>query len=267
MNKSKVSVIMGVYNSANTVGEAIDSIIKQTYHNWELIVCDDGSKDETYSVVNEYVKKYPNIMLIKNDSNRGLTYTLNHCLRYVTGELVARQDGDDISHPERLEKEVKAFCLHPEYSIVSTWYKFFDRDIQWGNVCTPEFPQKKHFLKGSPFVHAASMIKAGALFAVGGYDDRPRTLRVEDYDLWFRMYAKGYIGYNIQETLYYVREDKTSISRKKFSFRLKEMYVRFLGYRMLNLPIWCCIYALRPIVVGMLPRNLYKVIRSIRYTR
>ena len=109
MNK-KVSIIMGIYNCADTLPEAIDSIVNQTYVNWELIMCDDGSKDTTYQIAEKYQKMYPDkIVLIKNEKNQGLNYTLNHCLQYVTGDYIARMDGDDLSLPTRLEKEVTFF--------------------------------------------------------------------------------------------------------------------------------------------------------------
>ena len=106
MNK-KVSIIMGIYNCASTLPEAIDSIINQTYNNWELIMCDDGSVDNTYEIADKYRNQYPKkIVLLKNEKNMGLNYTLNECLKHSSGEYIARMDGDDLSLPTRLEKEV-----------------------------------------------------------------------------------------------------------------------------------------------------------------
>ena len=80
----EISILMGIYNCAGTLNEAIDSIITQTCKSWELILCDDGSSDNTYSIAKEYAERYPNkIILIKNSKNMGLNYTLNHCLKYV----------------------------------------------------------------------------------------------------------------------------------------------------------------------------------------
>ena len=92
----KISVIMGIYNCANTISGSIESIINQTYEDWELIMCDDGSIDTTFDVAKEYQKKYPQkIILLKNKRNRGLNYTLNKCLEIAKGEYIARMDGDD----------------------------------------------------------------------------------------------------------------------------------------------------------------------------
>ena len=105
---SKVSIIMGIYNCASTLSEAIDSILMQTFKDWELIMCDDGSIDNTYQIAKRYQKHVGRkIVLLKNDQNMGLNYTLNRCLAVASGEYIARMDGDDISLPTRLEKEVE----------------------------------------------------------------------------------------------------------------------------------------------------------------
>ena len=108
--KNKVSILMGIYNCADTLSDAIDSIIKQTYVNWELILCDDGSQDDTYQVALKYQEKYPDkIILLKNKKNIRLAASLNRCAQYATGEYVARMDGDDLSLPNRFEKQVFFF--------------------------------------------------------------------------------------------------------------------------------------------------------------
>lgn len=126
MKTKKISVIMGIYNCASTLDEAINSIINQTYENWELIMCDDGSKDDTYQKALSYKEKYGDkFIVLKNKNNEGLNYTLNRCLEVATGEYVARMDGDDISLETRFEKEIDYLETHPEIAIVSTPMIFF----------------------------------------------------------------------------------------------------------------------------------------------
>lgn len=125
---SKVSIIMGIYNCAPTLPEAIDSILAQTFSDWQLILCNDGSADNTYAVAKSYQKRFPGkIVLLQNERNMGLNHTLNRCLKEASGEYVARMDGDDISLPNRLEKEVAFLDGHPEYAIVSTPMIFLTR--------------------------------------------------------------------------------------------------------------------------------------------
>ena len=97
---------MGIYNCAPTLAEALDSLYAQTYQDFKIILCDDGSTDNTYEVARHYADSHDNIVLVRNERNMGLNYTLNHCLRYADTEYCARMDGDDISLPTRFEKEI-----------------------------------------------------------------------------------------------------------------------------------------------------------------
>ena len=129
----KISVLMGIYNCADTLPEAIDSLLAQTETDWELILCDDGSEDETPAVAQTYQNRFPEkIILIRNPRNMGLNHTLNRCLEQAKGCFIARMDGDDISVPTRLEEEVSALEAHPEMAIVSCPMIYFDEDGQWG---------------------------------------------------------------------------------------------------------------------------------------
>lgn len=254
----KVSIIMGIYNCEKTLGEAIESILNQTYDNWELIMCDDGSTDNTYSVASSYKDRYPEkVILIANERNSGLNKTLNHCLKYATGDYIARMDGDDISIYNRFEKEVDFLNNNNDYSIVSGPMVYFDENGDWGQGTSIPYPQKEDFINGTPFCHAPCMVRADAYKAVNGYSENTKTLRAEDYDLWFRMYELGYKGHNLQEPIYKMRDDANAYSRRKFKFALNEAYVRFTGYRRLKLPVTSYMYALRPIIVGLLPKPIY----------
>lgn len=261
MNKDitkNISVIMGIYNCETTLSEAVDSILNQTYENWKLIMCDDGSTDNTYKVAEDYVNKYPDkIVLIKNDKNSGLNKTLNHCLQYADGDYIARMDGDDISLPIRFEKEITFLENKPQYDIVSSSMIYFDENGDWGQGSVVSYPQKENFISGTPFCHAPCMVRANVYKEVGGYSQNPKTLRAEDYDLWFRAYSLGHRGYNFSEPLYKMRDDENAYSRRKFKYAVNEAYVRYNGFKMLGLPVKTYLYALRPIIVGLLPKPIY----------
>lgn len=263
--EKKISIIMGIYNCSSTLSEAIDSIIAQTYTNWELIMCDDGSKDNTYDVALSYKEKYPNkIILIKNEKNLGLNKTLNRCLEYATGEYIARMDGDDVSVENRFFKELSFLENNPEYAIVSSPMIYFDENGEWGESKAIENPTNLDFVTGTPFCHAPCMVRTEAYKEVNGYSTDDRTLRAEDYNLWFRLYAMGYKGHNLQTPLYKMRDDENAYSRRSFKFAKNEAYVRYTGYKMLNLPKKYYIFALRPIIVGLLPKSIYMVLHHRR---
>lgn len=255
---NKISVLMGIYNCAGTLPEAIDSILAQTYENWELIMCDDGSKDNTYAVADSYRERYPDkIIIIRNPQNLGLNKTLNNCLAKATGEYCARMDGDDISLPERFEKEAEYLDSHPDCAIVSSPMIYFDESGDWGKGTSIPDPSKFDFVHGTPFCHAPCMVRTEAYRKANGYSTDERTLRAEDYDLWFRLYSLGYTGHNLSEPYYKMRDDVNAYKRRKFKFCLNEAYVRFTGFKSLGLPAKCYLYVLRPIIVGLLPKPVY----------
>ena len=254
----KISILMGIYNCAGTLPDAIDSILRQTVTDWELILCDDGSADDTFSVAQRYAQAHPDrIVLLQNPKNLGLNATLNRCLSVARGEFIARMDGDDVCAPERFAEELAVLESEPEIAIVSTDMHFFDESGVWGMVQYPEYPQPKDFLAGSPFCHAPCMVRKEAYDAVGGYSVDKKLLRVEDYHLWIKMYQAGYRGKNIRKALYSMRDDRNAYSRRKFRYRLNEAYVRMLVVKDLELPVSGYIYALRPILVGLLPKPIY----------
>lgn len=271
MNLCKISIIMGIYNCEKTLDEAIQSILCQTYTNWELVMCDDGSKDSTYSVAEKYAKDYPNkIVLLKNESNKGLNYTLNKCLHASTGDYIARMDGDDVSLPSRLEKEIEFLLQHPEYVVVSTPMIMFDENGEWGRTTVIQYPTVNDFCTHSPFFcHAACMIKKAVFLEVEGYTVDKKLLRVEDCHLWFKIYAKGYKGANLAEPLYKMRDDRNATNRRSFKARLNGCYVLYAGFKMLKMPwykyTYVVINTIQELVKYIVPLSIYESIHKRKY--
>ncbi len=265
-----VSIIMGIYNCAPTLRESIESVMKQTFFDWEFVICDDGSSDESVNIVREYVEKYPEkFVLLKNEHNLGLNATLNKCLKKATGKYIARQDGDDISVENRLEKEVKFLDEHPEYALVSSSMSFFDETGVWGEWKNPVKPEKRDFFRQSPcFCHAPCMIRREAFIAVKGYTVRNRYLRCEDVNLWYKLYAHGYKGYNIQEPLYLMRDDKNAYKRRTIKNRLNVVLTEWDGMRSLNCSLLDYHFfvkkALRNLILAFMPEKLYKYLHQKR---
>ena len=243
----KISVIMGINNCENTLEEAIDSIISQTYQNWELIMCDDGSSDQTCEVAQRYQRKFPDkIVLLRNKKNMGLNYTLNRCLEIARGEYIARMDGDDISLPERFEKELVFLEKNPQFALVSAEMEMFDESGVWGKTYAKPEPQINDFCGRVPFfVHAAVMIRADVMREVGGYTVDPGLLRVEDCHLWFKIYAAGYRGANIREVLYRMRNDRNAIFRRTLRARINGRRAMWIGFKMLRMPWYKYVYLIR----------------------
>lgn len=263
-----ISVIMGIYNCGDTLSEAIECIVHQTFSDWELIMCDDGSNDDTYEIAISYKEKYPEkIIVLQNEKNRGLNYTLNKCLKQARGKYIARMDGDDRCDKERFAIEINVLEKEPEISIVSTDMEFFDESGVWGKISHPEYPVPEDFVKESPFCHAPCMVKREAYMKVKGYSVSDKLLRVEDYHLWIKMYKCGYRGKNIHKCLYQMRDDRNAYSRRSFKNRLNEYYVKRLAIKTFRLKKWNYLLALRPIIVGLLPNCVYDKLHKGRLAK
>ena len=250
---------MGIYNCASTLVEALDSLYAQTYQDFKIILCEDGSSDNTFQVAKDYAAHHDNIILIKNEKNMGLNYTLNHCLEYADTEYVARMDGDDISLPMRFEKEIEFLENHPQFAFVSCPMIYFDGngDFKVGISCNE--PTGVDFLNGRTFCHAPVLIRREAYEAVGGYTLSKFLLRLEDQDLWLKFHKKGFHGYNIQEPLYKMRDDRNATRRRGFITRRNETLMRLRICKTFKLPWWHYPESiLIPLIKWLAPVSVYE---------
>lgn len=254
----RVSIIMGIYNGEEKMDEAISSICNQTYQDWEFIICDDGSSDHTYDKLVEWAKKDFRIHVLANKANMGLAVTLNKCIEESQGEYIARMDDDDFSYPERLKLQVDFLDEHEEYAFVSSLVDCFDgKNIVKNHFLRAEKPQKNSFLSGTQFVHPATIFRKNCLNIVGGYKTGWETNRVEDYDLFMRLYAAGFKGYNIQIPLLRYFVNPEAMQRKRlYRYRLNEAVVRMKGFTAMGLMPLGFPYVLRPLIVGLIPHKL-----------
>jgi glycosyltransferase EpsE len=261
-----ISVIMGIYNCAELLPGCFQSLLDQTLTDWELIMCDDGSTDDTAAVAQQLADEYPRkATVLRNDCNHGLAYSLNHCLSVARGTFLARQDADDFSLPERFEKQVAFLRAHPEYGWVSSATMVFNEEGEDIGIRTNKAePVATDVATRTVFTHAPTIFRAEVLGAVEGYTVAYYTRRTEDWDLWTRLFAAGYHGYNLQEPLYRVREDRQAYQRKKRHSSLLDMITFFHGYRRLKLPLYYYPLALKPVLMNLLPAKLRKRIQEVR---
>ena len=233
----KVSVIMGIHNCEKTLQEAVDSIRRQTYTNWELILWDDGSTDGTYEIAKQYAAEDPaRIRAFHDGQNRKLSHALNQCLRHATGELVARMDGDDLSRPDRLEKQVSYLQEHPETDLVGTQMNRFDENGHAGVLRAPLQPEPEMLRSKTPIHHATIMTYRSVYEALGGYTESETVEGVEDVDLWFRFFENGFKAATLDEALYDVRMDREALKRRTMGRRIRSLRTRAAGYKRLGFP-------------------------------
>lgn len=265
---AKVSIIMGVYNPKGFEGlkKSVNSIISQTYQDWEFIICNDGSDYKTAAELRLIETADCRIRVIGYQENRGLCYALNRCIAEAKGKYIARQDDDDISHPQRLEKQIEFLEANPGYDIVGTNAYVFNDCGTWGEYIVDEKPTKKSFLWNSPFIHPSVIMRTDSLCSVGGYRVAKETRRCEDYDLFMRMYAKGMIGYNIQDKLYDYRiVNNPNKKYRPMSIRMDEAKVRFQGYKDMGILLEGIPYIIKPIIIGVIPAKFIAKIKEKRY--
>lgn len=264
MMKSKVSVIMGTYNSEKTLSRAIDSILSQSFQDWIFIICDDGSTDNSLAILNQYKLDYPDkFLVLANKRNKGLAYSLNNCLKYADSEYIARMDADDISLPDRFLVQVGFLNEHPEVSFVGTAIDKFDETGVWTTTYFDNSIGKKQFLYSTGFVHPSVMIRKKALDDVNGYRDTWYTKRCEDYDLWMRLYESGFYGINLNSVLFQYYEGKDSFPKRKYRYRICEAITRAKGFALLDLYPLGLIFVLKPLIVGLLPNRLIRIFRKL----
>lgn len=260
----EISVIMGVYNQFNrdVLFTAIKSILNQTFKDIEFIIYDDGSQPDATRLLYEAKALDERIIIIGKEENNGLAFALNECIRCAKGNYIARMDADDYSFPNRLKKQKEFLDAHQEYSWCGTNTELFDDNGVWGSRFMPERPEKKDYLKYSPYVHPTVMYRRELLIDTEGYLVSELTTRCEDYELFMRFRREGYRGYNIQEILFGYREDMAAYSRRNWNSRVNETRLRYRNFVDMGI-LWPkgWLYALRPIIAGLMPNSLIMFIK------
>lgn len=205
-----MSVVMPVHNEVFFIDQAVESILNQTCKNFEFIIIDDGSTDDTWSILNQVSDS--RVRLFRQE-NHGITATLNRGLKLAHGRYIARMDADDIAAPSRLADQFRYIEEHPEVVLVGSNCKVINARGQF--VREAHFPEShsalmRHLEQGrSPFPHPSAMFNAKAARQVGGYN--PSFLVAQDLDLWLRLSKMGKIAC-IQKNLLFLRKHDDSIS-------------------------------------------------------
>jgi glycosyltransferase involved in cell wall biosynthesis len=210
-----ISVLMSVYNGERYLAPAVDSILAQTYHDFELIVIDDGSKDSSPTILQEYAKRDPRVKLTLR-GNKGLTVTLNEAFAQSTGKYLARMDCDDVALPERFARQVELLDADPDVVCTGGYFQLIDGA---GRLLTTLRPpttdaeiQAKLLAGHNAICHPCAMIRRQAMQTVGGYDTRFKTS--QDLDLWLRLGEIGKLA-NVAAPVLKFRLHESSVSETK----------------------------------------------------
>jgi len=197
MGKPRISVIMSVYNGEKYLKQSIESILKQTFADFELIIVDDGSTDNSFTIIRGYDDD--RIRVIRNKARIGLTRSLNKALRRARGEYIARQDADDISLPRRFEEQIRFFERHPKTVLLGTSVYLIDEEGKIVGKRIIPAEASKALLEANVIFHGSIMFKRMVIDKIGGYNELFKYS--QDYELWLRV-SKHFDVNNLQEPLY-----------------------------------------------------------------
>jgi len=235
----KISVVMPVYNAEAYLKDAIESILNQTFTNFELIIVDDASIDNSYEIINEYSKKDERIVVLRNEVNLGIAKTRTKGTKYAKGKYIAVADADDISILTRLEKQYNYLEKHNDCGVVGGFIESFNSNT--GKILgVREYYEddtnlRKRLFLYCPIAQGVCMIRREVFDNIGYYDSKYPL--AEDLDLWFRIGMK-YKFANIQEILlkYRIHGDSATISKiqkiETLTLEIRKKYSHGYGYSM-----------------------------------
>jgi glycosyltransferase involved in cell wall biosynthesis len=219
---------MPVYNAEQYLRPAVESILAQTFGDFEFLIMDDGSRDSSIALVKEYAAKDPRVKLVERQ-HTGLNQTLNDGLKMARGKYLARMDADDISMPTRFEKQIEYLESHPDCVLLGSRVMLIDT---YGSPFSESFQKLTHeeidaeLLRGSGWalVHPSTMMRREVLMAAGGYN--PRCYVCEDHDLYLRMAERGRVA-NLPEILLWYRRHYGSINHTQYEeqYKIKQSIV------------------------------------------
>ncbi len=209
----KVTVVMSVYNGTLYLQEAVESILNQTFTDFEFIIIDDESTDKTWEILTQYANRDQRVKLFKNKENIGLTKSLNRGLEFATGEYIARQDADDVSLPDRfklqtcfLDDNVDVGAIGTSAEVINEQGKFLEQSY----VIREHESIQACLLVNNCLFHSSMMVRRSLMQALGGYREELRY--AQDYDIWWRISRLARIE-NLPDILVRVRRSAKNISK------------------------------------------------------
>lgn len=266
-----VSVILPVFNQKKEYLEkSIKSILEQTFADFELLIIDDGSTDhDCLETLKRCSEKDQRIKIIKNGTNSGIIYSLNHGLEESKGTFIARMDSDDIAFPERLQKQLAFLKKHPGYDLIGSWAVVIDEtDKEMGSIQFPADYEtiKKTILYRNPIMHPTWMFRRSLIESVGKYDKT--AINAEDYEFLLRI-ARNHRIANIPEVLLKYRFNTHGLSFGKNKIQEKNaIKIRFRALKRYDYPLWQAFYLIYPATLYFLvPSFLKKLLIRLSYKK
>jgi glycosyltransferase involved in cell wall biosynthesis len=220
-----VTVLLPLFNAARYIEAALDSLLAQTFTDFDVLIIDDGSTDESAEIAAQYAARDSRFRLIRHAENRGIVPTLNEGLDLITSPFIARMDADDIALPTRLHDQVAYLDAHPECVVVGGWVDLIDdagRNIRVVKTpVTHDAIDRFHLQGHTSIVHPAATIRRTAIVALNGYD--PKMVVAQDLDLWLRLAEHGKL-HNLPFPVLQYRIHPDSISSQRAQEQMTIMH-------------------------------------------
>src|SRR3989441_3042965 len=254
-----VSVVMAVYNAEPWLSEAVESVLGQTFGDFEFVVIDDGSSDATPEILRRF---HDSRLRVTRQHQSGQTPALNHALRLSQGALIARMDGDDVALPDRLARQAAFLDAHPDVGLLGTGCREITASGEVVRAITPpadDHTLRRLLIRMNPFTHSSVMCRREVLDASGWYD--PRFVVAQDYDLWLRMSRLTKLA-NLPEPFVLRRLTAGQLSSARETTRIRDEVAAKLGaLRRGTYAPWCAIFLAKPLCALALPPALRRSLR------
>lgn len=267
----KISVLMPVYNTEKYVEDSINSILNQTFKDFEMVIIDDCSSDNSFTILSDLASKDSRIRLYKNETNLKVSKTRNKLIELAKGGFIAWQDADDISIPDRLELQYNFLVKNNNVGLVGGWLEFFDEN---GVQSVRSYGEKdkdlrKNIFKFSPVAQPVAMLRKKAILEVGCFDEKLDT--AEDLDLHFRI-GSVYSFANIPKVLLKYRYGTTSLTMRTLkkmeieTIKMRFKYAKLDNYKMKFLDVVYNVLQFLSVylISGTLKVKIFNLIRNKR---
>ncbi len=251
-NIPAVSVMMAEYNTdLNYLKESIESILNQTFNNFEFIIIDDCGRNDLRALAKEYGDD--RLRIIKNSENKGLVYSLNKAIKEARADYLVRMDTDDIAELDRIEKLYDFITKNPEHAVVGSRAMEFSEDGDIGVISRPGEKNKLSLVRGDGPVHPTVIMKKEAVQSVDGYPD---FRRAEDFALWAELLIHGYRIYITPDVLLRYRVNLADYSKRTLRYRMGELKAKMHYFPKLGATLVDYRQVLKSVVAGIAPRRL-----------
>jgi glycosyltransferase involved in cell wall biosynthesis len=250
------TVLLPVHNDRRFVDEALDSVLSQDRSNVEVLVIDDASSDGTLDIVRQFQSRHDNVVVVRNDSNYGLGYTLARGVVLARGRYVIRMDADDVCMEARFERQIGFLDANPDIDIVGGAAIEIDERGTPGRVrrMPTDHEAIARAIQFCPLIHPTVAFRRDRVIAAGNY--RSDLRRRQDYELWFRCLHQGLRFANLPEPLIRYRFSEHTHQKQSLSRALEQARIGWHGCRMLELPWWQRMSVLAPLIRSVLPSRI-----------